>query len=77
MKGELGMQIRCTNCQKPFALGTDQVHYALDLIHTEKLSHYNAKCPHCRRMNRVSQKELERDAPDWEPGKSQEESSEE
>jgi phage FluMu protein Com len=71
------MQIRCNNCHKPFAIGREEVNFALDSIHTEKLSHYNAKCPHCRRMNRVSRKELERDAPDWEPGKSQEEESSE
>ncbi len=66
------MQIRCYNCHKPFALGKDAVHYALDMIESEGLSHYNAQCPHCRRMNRVSRDELERAAPDWEPGKTAE-----
>lgn len=63
------MQIRCTNCHKPFALSKETVHFALDTIYAEDLAHYNAQCPHCRRMNRISPEELKRAAPDWEPGK--------
>ncbi len=59
------MQIRCVNCSKPFALNKDAVHAALDQIETENLSHFNTACPHCRRMNRVSRKQLQRAAPDW------------
>lgn len=59
------MQIRCYNCHKPFALGKDAVHAALDTLNAEGLSHYNAYCPHCRRANRVSREELQRAAPDW------------
>jgi hypothetical protein len=33
----------------------------------QDLGHYNAQCPHCRRMNRVSRDELLRAAPDWKP----------
>jgi hypothetical protein len=43
---------------------------ALEEIHDEGLNHYNAYCPHCRRANRLSPKELQRAAPDWEPGTS-------
>ena len=60
------MQIRCYNCHKPFALGKEAVHAALDMMANEGLSHYNAACPHCRRVNRVSHDELMRAAPDWE-----------
>jgi len=67
------MQIRCTNCHKPFAIGKETVNAALDAIHAEGLNHYNAQCPHCRRMNRLSSEELKRAAPDWQPGQSSEE----
>lgn len=59
------MQIRCYNCHKPFALGKDTIHQALDLIAAENLAHYDAVCPHCSRVNRVSPQELHRYAPDW------------
>lgn len=61
------MQIRCYNCHKPFALSREAVRGALDLMHQEDLHHYNAQCPFCRRVNRVSKEELLRAAPDWEP----------
>ncbi len=59
------MQIRCYHCNKPFAIHREAVHAALDLIAAQNLSHYDAPCPHCRRVNRVSRKELQRAAPDW------------
>ena len=59
------MQIRCYHCHKPFALSKDAIHQALEVITEEDLGHYNAPCPHCRRMNRVSRDELLRAAPDW------------
>lgn len=61
------MQIRCTNCHRPFAIGKDTLHAALDAIHAENLNHYNVQCPHCRRVNRLSPMELKRAAPDWQP----------
>lgn len=61
------MQIRCQNCNRPFALSREGVHEALDVIVQDGLSHYNVQCPHCRRMNRISREELERAAPDWSP----------
>lgn len=66
------MQIRCSNCHKPFAISKDEVHLALDTISAEGLAHYNAHCPHCRRANRISPEELHRAAPDWQPSKAQE-----
>jgi phage FluMu protein Com len=65
------MQIRCYHCQKPFALNKEMVHAALDLIADQKLSHYDAHCPHCRRVNRVSKTELIRAAPGYEPQKTE------
>ncbi len=69
------MQIRCTNCHRPFAIGKETVHAALDAIHTENLNHYNAQCPHCRRVNRLSPEELKRAAPDWQPDQSSSETA--
>ena len=59
------MQIRCYNCHKPFAIGRDTVHQALEILTTSGMGHYDAPCPHCKRVNRVSQQELLRAAPDW------------
>jgi phage FluMu protein Com len=59
------IQIRCVYCQKPFGLDMETIHAALDEIHTRDLGHYNAPCPHCRKINRVSLKELKRAAPEW------------
>jgi phage FluMu protein Com len=59
------MQIRCSNCHRPYGLNKEQVHAALDLLDAEDMGHYNATCPHCRRVNRVSRSELLRAAPDW------------
>lgn len=59
------MQIRCQQCHRPFAIGKEEVHAALDLLSEEDLAHYNAQCPHCRRVNRISREELLRVAPDW------------
>jgi hypothetical protein len=61
------MQIRCYNCNKPFALNREVIHAALDHVTTENLSHYDAACPHCRRVNRVARRDLQRAAPDWKP----------
>ena len=70
------MQIRCYHCQKPFALGKDAIHEALDAMEIEKMGHYNASCPHCRRVNRVSRDEMRRAAPDWQPQVVKQETSE-
>jgi phage FluMu protein Com len=59
------MQMRCQFCHKPFVLNKEAVHAALDQMSAEKLHHYDAHCPHCRRVNRVSRDELFHAAPDW------------
>ena len=66
------MQIRCYHCNKPFALGKEAIHAALDTLTSQNLSHYNAPCPHCRRLNRVSRNQLVHAAPDWKPGTGEE-----
>lgn len=67
------MQIRCYHCHKPYALNKEAVHAALDAISQEHLNHYNAPCPHCRRVNRISKNELLRAAPGYEPQKAENE----
>jgi Zn finger protein HypA/HybF involved in hydrogenase expression len=67
MKGENSMQIRCRNCNRPYALKKDEVHAALDTMHAEEQKHYQSHCPHCGKNNLVSQKELQRAAPTWTP----------
>jgi DNA-directed RNA polymerase subunit RPC12/RpoP len=59
------MQIRCSQCHKPFALGKESVHAALDVIAEEDNNYFNAACPHCGRSNKVSRDELLRAAPGW------------
>ncbi len=70
------MQIRCYNCHKPFAIGREAIHAALDTATAERLNHYNAYCPHCKRANRVSIEELRRSAPDWKPSQTEAEPEE-
>jgi redox-regulated HSP33 family molecular chaperone len=59
------MQIRCQFCHRPYALGKQAVHDALDYIFEENLHHYDTVCPHCGKTNHVSRDELHRSAPDW------------
>ena len=59
------MQLRCYSCNMPFNIKRDEVEAALDYLHTEGLSHYNAHCPRCRKANRVSKEQLLKAAPNW------------
>jgi phage FluMu protein Com len=59
------MQIHCYNCHKPFSLSRETIYAALEEIEEEQLSHFDVPCPHCRRVNRVSPKDLRRVAPEW------------
>lgn len=70
------MQIRCQQCHRPFAIGREEIHSALDLLFEEDLAHYNAQCPHCRKVNRISREELLRSAPDYKKEEAEEESPE-
>jgi phage FluMu protein Com len=59
------MQIRCQHCHRPFGLGKETIHAALDYLTTEDLGHYNVNCPHCGKSMRKSRAELQRAAPEW------------
>lgn len=61
------MQIRCRNCNRPFAVKKEEVHAALDMVNAEGLKYYNTHCPHCGKTNRVTKKQLERAAPGYTP----------
>jgi len=69
------MQIRCTNCHRPFALAKDAVHNALDHLVSQGQTSYSIACPHCRRVNHISLQELRRAAPDWKEPQGQAETS--
>ena len=61
------MQIRCYNCRTPINLNRDLVHAALDEMLAQNHNHHNVNCPRCRKVNRVSKKQLRRWAPNWKP----------
>lgn len=60
------MQIHCQQCHKPFALNKETIYQVLDMMVEQELHHYNAQCPHCRRINRVPYQDLVHAAPGWE-----------
>lgn len=57
------MQVRCYRCHRPFGLNNDEIQLALEKLKAENLTHYDVPCPHCRRVNRISHKELARSLP--------------
>jgi phage FluMu protein Com len=59
------VQIRCLHCGMPFALGKDVIHAALDLLEEQGLKFYDARCPKCRKANRISKPQLLKAAPGW------------
>ena len=59
------MQVRCFSCQMPIALSQDVLYAALDQIADENLSHYDVRCPRCRKTNRVSADQIKKAAPGW------------
>jgi hypothetical protein len=58
------MQIRCSQCHRPYAMGREEVIGALETVEEEGLNHYTSYCPHCRRANKISKDELVRAAPE-------------
>ena len=59
------MQIRCFKCHMPIALSRDSIYAALDQVTDDDLTHYDVRCPKCRKTNRVSTRQLKRAAPGW------------
>lgn len=65
------VNLRCFSCHTPFSLTVEEVESALNLVHEEGLKHYNAICPRCGKANKVSQAQLKRALPHWEPPKAE------
>jgi len=59
------MNIRCSFCQTPYAMGRTETLAALQHMEAEKLSHYDAHCPRCRRATPVQRQKLELTFPNW------------
>ena len=59
------MNIRCFFCQTPFSLGRVEKLIALQRMEAEKLNHYDAHCPRCRRATPVLRQRMEATFPDW------------
>jgi phage FluMu protein Com len=59
------MQIRCFKCQMPIALSRDVIYAALDEVTDQDLTHYDVRCPKCRKTNRISRQQLLQAAPYW------------
>ena len=62
------MNLRCTYCQTPFAIGRLEKLAAIQKMQAEDLHHYDAFCPRCRRANSVSRQRLEIFTPGWQDG---------
>lgn len=59
------MNLRCSYCSTPFALGMAEKVAALRMMHEQNMHHYDAYCPRCRRANPVSRQRLEMFTPGW------------
>ena len=59
------MNLRCAFCQTPFTLGRLEKLAALQHMEAEKLTHYDAHCPRCRRATPVLRQKLEMTLPNW------------
>ncbi len=60
------MNLRCSYCQTPFAIGRTEMLLALQTLQAEGLRHYDAHCPRCRRTNQIPRERLEHAFPGWE-----------
>ena len=63
------MQVRCQNCNRPYAVNKDEIHALLDQIQAEGLKYQSSYCPHCSRPKRHTKKQLRMFAPTWKPQK--------
>ncbi|HEY5729616.1 MAG TPA: hypothetical protein VIS72_06160 [Anaerolineales bacterium] len=59
------MNLRCAFCQTPFTLGRIEKLDALQHMDANKLNHYDAHCPRCRRATPVLRQKLEMTTPNW------------
>jgi len=59
------LNIRCAFCQTPYTLSRVIMLDALQEVDAQKLSHYDAQCPRCRRATRIPRQRLEMAMPNW------------
>ena len=59
------MNLRCSFCQTPFTIGRFEKLDALQHMDANKLTHYDAHCPRCRRATPVLRQKLEMTFPNW------------
>lgn len=52
------MQVRCYRCHTSYSLGREEIEFALEALEESGGKHYDARCPRCRQMNRVSMEQL-------------------
>jgi hypothetical protein len=59
------MNLRCAFCQTPYTLSRVEKISALQHMDAEKLTHYDAHCPRCRRATPIPRQRLEATMPNW------------
>lgn len=59
------MNIRCSFCQTPYTLSRVAMLDALQEIDANKLTHYDAHCPRCRRATPIPRQKIEMFMPNW------------
>ena len=57
------MQIRCYRCGWNFGISNEEVAFARDSLATSGASHYDARCPRCRTVNKIPGEQIRRSAP--------------
>lgn len=57
------MQIRCFRCNWSFAIKKEEIAFALEALEESDGTHYDARCPRCRRNTPISLEQLQRVAP--------------
>lgn len=59
------MNIRCSFCQMPYAIGRNEMLGALQRMSAENLHHYDAHCPRCKRATPIPRPRMEMFFPNW------------
>ena len=59
------MNIKCSFCQTPYTLSRIEMIDALQEMDSQKLSHYDAHCPRCKRATPIQRSRMEMMMPKW------------
>jgi hypothetical protein len=59
------MNIKCSFCQTPYTLSRVEMIDALQEMDAQKLNHYDAHCPRCKRATPIQRARLEMMMPKW------------